>query len=426
MTCRWCGRADAIEVVAARRGRLTTRPTRLTQAVPSAARRAVARQSRLAGAPGRGPRPGRGADRRRAARGAALPAALRKVADFAPARRARLGRQRRSPPRSSPTTSSASGSPPRWSPSSRAARGDLTERRWTPTRRAGRAGLAGPPRGLGGVLGGRRGRVGRRRPSPRRRAELERLRAQGRRRRAGRCATPRSQGPRPQVAELQGREHHAAAQARARPARAERRPARPPPRRPRRRPRRPRRAAEALDGRAGQGDPPAAGPGRAARGRAAQSERRATRARPRRGHHPGPAAARHVDRRGTACAASWRCRRPGAPGDRVEAALAAARRAADADLGRLARAGEPGAARAVPHLPRARLIVDGYNVSKTAWPTSSLEAQRHRLLNGLAPAGGPHRRRDHGGLRRRRLDHRGPSVSSPARGARCVFSPRRA
>jgi predicted RNA-binding protein with PIN domain len=36
-------------------------------------------------------------------------------------------------------------------------------------------------------------------------------------------------------------------------------------------------------------------------------------------------------------------------------------------------------------MPRARLIVDGYNVSKTAWGSSSLEAQRTRLLNGLAP-----------------------------------------
>lgn len=36
-------------------------------------------------------------------------------------------------------------------------------------------------------------------------------------------------------------------------------------------------------------------------------------------------------------------------------------------------------------LPRARLIVDGYNVSKTAWQESSLEAQRTRLLGALAP-----------------------------------------
>nr|WP_246377971.1 NYN domain-containing protein [Nocardioides ginsengisegetis] len=36
-------------------------------------------------------------------------------------------------------------------------------------------------------------------------------------------------------------------------------------------------------------------------------------------------------------------------------------------------------------MPRARLIVDGYNVSKSAWPSSSLEAQRIRLVNALAP-----------------------------------------
>src|SRR3546814_12108757 len=36
-------------------------------------------------------------------------------------------------------------------------------------------------------------------------------------------------------------------------------------------------------------------------------------------------------------------------------------------------------------MPRARLIIDGYNVSKTAWPDSTLEAQRIRLLNGLGP-----------------------------------------
>ena len=34
-------------------------------------------------------------------------------------------------------------------------------------------------------------------------------------------------------------------------------------------------------------------------------------------------------------------------------------------------------------LPRPRLIVDGYNVTKAAWPTQSLEAQRTRLLTLL-------------------------------------------
>ncbi|WP_110238723.1 NYN domain-containing protein [Nocardioides gilvus] len=42
----------------------------------------------------------------------------------------------------------------------------------------------------------------------------------------------------------------------------------------------------------------------------------------------------------------------------------------------------------LPHvlaMPRARLLVDGYNVSKSAWPDSTLEAQRIRLLGLLAP-----------------------------------------
>ena len=72
----------------------------------------------------------------------------------------------------------------------------------------------------------------------------------------------------------------------------------------------------------------------------------------------------------------------GAPGDRVEAEVAAA--------------GEPAAPRPTPpvgpalleqllSLPRSRLLVDGYNVSKSVWGSSSLEAQRIRLLNSLAP-----------------------------------------
>jgi predicted RNA-binding protein with PIN domain/regulator of replication initiation timing len=36
-------------------------------------------------------------------------------------------------------------------------------------------------------------------------------------------------------------------------------------------------------------------------------------------------------------------------------------------------------------LPRVHLVVDGYNVTKTAWPDLSLERQRDRLLAGLAP-----------------------------------------
>lgn len=36
-------------------------------------------------------------------------------------------------------------------------------------------------------------------------------------------------------------------------------------------------------------------------------------------------------------------------------------------------------------LPRVHMIVDGYNVTKTAWPELSLERQRDRLLAGIAP-----------------------------------------
>jgi predicted RNA-binding protein with PIN domain len=35
-------------------------------------------------------------------------------------------------------------------------------------------------------------------------------------------------------------------------------------------------------------------------------------------------------------------------------------------------------------VPRAHLVIDGYNVTKFAWPDSSLERQRDRLINGAA------------------------------------------
>jgi predicted RNA-binding protein with PIN domain len=38
-------------------------------------------------------------------------------------------------------------------------------------------------------------------------------------------------------------------------------------------------------------------------------------------------------------------------------------------------------------LPRTHLLVDGYNVTKTAWPDASLEVQRERLVTGLAGLG---------------------------------------
>jgi predicted RNA-binding protein with PIN domain len=72
----------------------------------------------------------------------------------------------------------------------------------------------------------------------------------------------------------------------------------------------------------------------------------------------------------------------GAPADRLESGLAeAGLDAARANAG----PSSPALLERFLGLPRARLIVDGYNVTKTAWPNSSLEAQRVRLLSALAP-----------------------------------------
>lgn len=70
-------------------------------------------------------------------------------------------------------------------------------------------------------------------------------------------------------------------------------------------------------------------------------------------------------------------------------------------------------------MPRPRLIVDGYNVTKTVWPTQSLEAQRGRLLTllgALVARTGAETTVVFDGS-----DTRG-SVAAP-RGVRVVFSP---
>ena len=76
----------------------------------------------------------------------------------------------------------------------------------------------------------------------------------------------------------------------------------------------------------------------------------------------------------------------GAPADRLESELSVAEpgvrtTSAAGTLG----PSSPALLESYLAMPRARLIVDGYNVSKAAWPESSLEAQRMRLLNGIAP-----------------------------------------
>jgi predicted RNA-binding protein with PIN domain len=74
----------------------------------------------------------------------------------------------------------------------------------------------------------------------------------------------------------------------------------------------------------------------------------------------------------------------GAPGGRLEASLASEGTREPTAAGSLGPT-SPALLEQYLALPRARLIVDGYNVSKSAWPASSLEAQRTRLLQGLAP-----------------------------------------
>ncbi|CUR53944.1 conserved hypothetical protein [metagenome] len=76
----------------------------------------------------------------------------------------------------------------------------------------------------------------------------------------------------------------------------------------------------------------------------------------------------------------------GSPADRVEAALVST----EAGVRSTSAAGTlgPSSASLLENylaLPRVRLVIDGYNVSKSAWPDSSLEAQRVRLLAAIAP-----------------------------------------
>ena len=74
----------------------------------------------------------------------------------------------------------------------------------------------------------------------------------------------------------------------------------------------------------------------------------------------------------------------GSPADAVEAHVA--------EQGSRARSGhaslasdDPALLEQLLTLPRVHLIVDGYNVTKNAWPDLSLERQRDRLLGALAP-----------------------------------------
>nr|WP_310283012.1 NYN domain-containing protein [Nocardioides luteus] len=69
----------------------------------------------------------------------------------------------------------------------------------------------------------------------------------------------------------------------------------------------------------------------------------------------------------------------GTPGERIENELSSVDAAAGAGVTSSAHLEQFLA------MPRVRLIVDGYNVSKALWPDSALDAQRLRLLRAIAP-----------------------------------------
>ncbi len=67
-------------------------------------------------------------------------------------------------------------------------------------------------------------------------------------------------------------------------------------------------------------------------------------------------------------------------------------------------------------------MIDGYNVSKTAWPSSSLEAQRIRLVTALAPLVARTGAETTVVFDAAEVDHR-PPVAAP-RGVKVLYSPR--
>ncbi len=157
---------------------------------------------------------------------------------------------------------------------------------------------------------------------------------------------------------------------------------------------RPRRAAQAA-GRAGRRCGRQLGPeaetrrlrgaGRGARARTWPSLRRAERAGRGRGDAARPAAARHPA--GAAQGLRRELALPavdGSPADDVEALVAEHGTRASSGRGRVA-PDDPALLDELLALPRVHLVVDGYNVTKTAWPDLPLERQRDRLLRGLAP-----------------------------------------
>ena len=74
----------------------------------------------------------------------------------------------------------------------------------------------------------------------------------------------------------------------------------------------------------------------------------------------------------------------GSPADQVEAHVAEQGSRASTGHGSMA-VDDPALLEQLLALPRVHMVVDGYNVTKTAWPELALEKQRDRLLGALAP-----------------------------------------
>ena len=75
----------------------------------------------------------------------------------------------------------------------------------------------------------------------------------------------------------------------------------------------------------------------------------------------------------------------GAPADSVEGAVRRETGTSGSPAARALATDDPAFLEELLALPRVHLIVDGYNVTKTAWASAPLESQRTRLVNGLAP-----------------------------------------
>ena len=110
----------------------------------------------------------------------------------------------------------------------------------------------------------------------------------------------------------------------------------------------------------------------------------------------------------------------GNPGDRVEAPLADEGTREPTSTASMAPS-SPALLEQYLALPRSRLIIDGYNVTKATWPTLSLEAQRGRLLAAL-PALVARTNAEATVVFDAAASEARPVVASP-RGVRVVFSP---